>query len=208
MTSGRVAARKPRAFLGTLMALLTLFVVAARDSAGDVLSRSWRDRAGACALALEQYDGTYYQLRVSAVEAAHLEDCQPTFAELAASLGRMLAAAAPDGAISLFVGTVGDIPGLSAELVATARSSGGWDEPRGRPRAGDPNGFVAGLLLKRLVLRDLLPGYEIVGVSVGKVSCRHAGRSASAAPATGCRTAGSPTTPNSGCGCGRCRASA
>jgi len=152
-----------------LAALFAICFLAVRDASGDVLTHSWRDRAGACALVLEQYDGGYYQLRVSAAEAVRFGACVPTFAELAAGLRRTLAAAAPDGVISLFLGTVADIPGLSAELVATSRAAAGWDGRLGRPRSGDPNGFVAGLLLRSHALRELLPEYEIVGVSVEKV---------------------------------------
>jgi len=152
-----------------LAAHITLCVLAVRDASGGVLTHSWRDRAGACALVLEQYDGSYYQLRISAAETERFEACVPTFTELAAGLGRILAAAAPDGVIPLFLGTVADVPGLSAELVAMSRSSAGWDERLGRPRSGDPNGFVAGLLLRSHALRELLTEYEIVGVSVEKV---------------------------------------
>jgi hypothetical protein len=149
--------------------LLTLCALAARDASGGVLTRSWRDQAGACALVLELYDGSYYHVRLSAAAAGSLEPCVPAYAELADGLGRLLAAAAPDGVISLFLGTVADVPGLSADLVAASRSSSGWDRRNGRPRSGDPNGFVASLLLRSPVLRDLLPGFEIVGVSVEKV---------------------------------------
>jgi hypothetical protein len=161
--------RRRRNTTAALAALVTICVLTVRAASGDVLTHAWRDRAGACALVLEQYEGAYYQLRISAVDAGLLEACVPTCAELAAGLGRMLAAAAPDGVISLFLGTVSDIPGLSAELVAASRSSTGWDEHLGRPQAGDPNGFVASLLLRSPVLQDLLPGYEIIGVSVEKV---------------------------------------
>lgn len=169
MTRERIVAKKARALLGTLAALFALCVPAVRDASCGVLTNSWSDRAGACALVLEQYDGAYYHVRVSAAEPGRLATCVPAFAELAAGLGRVLAAAAPDGVISLFLGTVADVPGLSAELVAASRSSAGWDERLGRPRTGDPNGFVAGLLLQSRLLLDLLPGYEVVGVSVEKV---------------------------------------
>jgi len=164
--------QKIRTTVAALAALLAICVFAVPGASADVVTRSWRDRAGACALVLERYEGGSCQLRISAAEAGRLEACVPAFAELAAGLGRLLAAAAPTapaGEISLFLGTVSDIPGLSAELVAASRASPGWDEQLGRPRSGDPNGFVAGLLLHNLVLRDLVPGYEIVGVSVEKV---------------------------------------
>ena len=125
-----------------------------------------RERARWC---FKQYDGSYYQLRIFAAEAGRSQACVPTFAELTAGLGRVLAAAAPDRGVSIYLGTVADVPGLAAELVAASRAAAGWDERLGRPRSGDPNGFVAGLLLRSLVLRDLLPGYEIVGVNVEKV---------------------------------------
>jgi hypothetical protein len=151
------------------MAALLVLGTIVHDARSDVLTRSWRDRAGACTLVLEQYDGSYHQLRISAAASGSLEACVPTFAELSAGLGRLLAEAAPEGVISLFLGTVTDVPGLSADLVAASRSSAGWDERLGRPRSGDPNGFVSDLLLRSLVLRDLVPGYEILGVSVEKV---------------------------------------
>ncbi len=149
--------------------LFTICFLTVPDVFGGVLTQSWHDRAGACALVLELYDGSYYHLRISTAEAGHLESCVPTFTELAAGLTRLLATAAPGGVISLFLGTVADVPGLSQELVAASRSSTGWNERLGRPQAGDPNGFVAGLLLRSPVLRDLLPGNEVVGVSVEKV---------------------------------------
>lgn len=169
MTSERIAAHTARAFPGALAALCTLCVLAVRDASCGVLTDSRRDHAGACALVLEQYDGSYYQLRLSALVAGRLERCVPTFAELAAGLGRLLAAVAPDGVIALHLGTVADVTGLSAELVAASRSSAGWDARLGQPHSGNPNGFVADLLLHSRVLRDLLPGYEIVGVNVEKV---------------------------------------
>jgi hypothetical protein len=155
--------------LASLAAAVALGPLAARDALCGVRTGSWHERAGACALVLEQYDGAFYHLRIRAAEPGRLEACVPIFPELAAGLGRLLAAAAPPGETSLFLGTVAEVSGLSAELVVASRASPEWDEQRGRPRSGDPNGFVAGLLRRSLVLRDLLPGYEIVGVSVEKV---------------------------------------
>ncbi len=71
--------------------------------------------------------------------------------------------------LSLFLGRVVELPLLSGELVRTARESPEWDARAGRPRAGDPNRFVAGLLLNSAVLGDLLPDYTITSVSIEKV---------------------------------------
>ena len=125
--------------------------------------------AGACALVLEEYDGRYYHLRQRGEGGAPGDACEATAAELSAGLDRLLGGADPAGEISLFLGAVGDIPGLSAELVQAARASAGWDRVAARPRSGDVNGFVAALLEDGAVLRGILPGFVVTGVSVEKV---------------------------------------
>ena len=70
---------------------------------------------------------------------------------------------------SLSLGRVVELPGLSAALAEAARASPGWDAASGRPRRGDVNGFVAGLLQQSAVLKGLLPAYSIESVSVEKV---------------------------------------
>jgi hypothetical protein len=148
------------------------------EACAGALTGAWTDHAGACALVLEQYDGATLHLRVRAADPGSLARCVPTFAELAAGVGRLLAAAGtpvaggpsgPAGTATLFVGTVGDVPGLSEELVAASRASAGWDAASGRPRSGDPNGFVAGLLRASPLLRDLFASHTIAGVSVEKM---------------------------------------
>jgi hypothetical protein len=90
---------------------------------------------------------------------------------LAETLDGLLRAARSDRALpfNLFLGRIVELPWLSRELALAARGSQGWDMRAGRPRAGDPDRFVAGLLANSAALRDLFPSYTITSVSVEKV---------------------------------------
>lgn len=135
-----------------------------------VLTGQWTGRAGECQLALEEYDREILHLRMRR-EGGAWDACTPEAAALAAALESLLRAARAEreGTFTLFLGRVVELPRLSAELVRTARQSREWDTRTGRPRAGDPNGFVAGILAQTPALRDLFPAYAIASVSVEKV---------------------------------------
>lgn len=135
-----------------------------------VLTGQWPGRAGECRLVLEEYDREILHLRMRR-DGAPVESCMPSSPALAEALDGLLRAARADreGPFTLFLGRVVELPGLSADLVRAARESQGWDTRSGRPRTGDPNGFVAGILAHTAALRDLVPGYTIAHVSVEKV---------------------------------------
>jgi hypothetical protein len=101
------------------------------------------------------------------------DTCTPEAAALTEALGGLLRASRAGrdalAPLSLFFGRVVELPLLSPDLVRAARESPEWDARAGRPRSGDLNRFVAGLLLNSAALRDLLPDYTITSVSVEKV---------------------------------------
>jgi len=154
------------------LAALVLFVVALPLQAfAGVLTGQWPGRAGECELRLEEYDREALQLRMRQAGATMWDSCTSEATALAAALDGLLRAARTgrEAPFSLFLGRVVELPGLSRELVQTARGSQEWDARAGRPRTGDPNRFVAGILAKSATLRDLVPGYSITRVSVEKV---------------------------------------
>lgn len=139
-------------------------------SFAGVLTGQWPGRAGECQLVLEEYDREILHLRMRRAGTTW-DSCAPEAAALAETLDGLLRAARSDraGPFSLFLGRVVELPQLSRELAQAARGSQGWDMRAGRPRAGDPNRFVALLLARSRTLRDLFPSYTITSVSVEKV---------------------------------------
>jgi hypothetical protein len=73
---------------------------------------------------------------------------------------------------SLALGRLVDYPWMAQALVESAARDRAWDAARGRPRAGDINRYVAGILNPIAgSLREPLErhGYRIAGLSVEKV---------------------------------------
>jgi hypothetical protein len=171
----RCATPKYRRRWGAL--LIGAFAILLRFTPGPakagVLTGSWEERRDACTLTLEVYDGVSLVLRMRPDGATFAGPCPIAAEGLAAALDALLGkAAAGTGAraqLSLSLGRVVELPGLSAALAEAARASPGWDPVSARPRQGDVNAFVASLLLQSAVLRGFLPAYSIESVSVEKV---------------------------------------
>jgi hypothetical protein len=169
MTESWLSANAPRGVIAPL-AVAVLSVALPCSAIAGVLTGQWLGRAGECQLVLEEYDREVLHLRMRR-EGAPMDPCMPEAAALAAALDGLLRSARADraGPFSLFLGRVVEFPWLSRELAQQARESRGWDPLTGRPLAGDPNRFVAGLLAGSAALRDLVSGYAILHVSVEKV---------------------------------------
>ena len=169
-TTTKLRGRKWALLLG---ALVLAFGFSAGLAAAGVLTGSWVERRDGCTFTLEEYDGASLVLRMRQDGATFAGPCPIAGMALGAVLDALLSkgAAVPGGPEqrSLSLGRVVELPGLSRALAEAARASPGWDQGSGRPRRGDVNAFVAGLLLESAALREFFPAHTVESVSVEKV---------------------------------------
>lgn len=139
-----------------------------------VVTGSWTVRAETCTMTLQEEDGLSYRLRVFQVRDKMTTPCLPSAEAFADAFQRVMQAAAPfrkqgRETVRVFLGRLIELPELSKEVSSTARQAKEWDLAAGKPIRGDVNVFVARLLLKSDVLRELLGGLPLVRVTVEKV---------------------------------------
>jgi hypothetical protein len=139
-----------------------------------VVSGSWKTRAEACTLVLEEEDRSVFRLRVVQPGSGIKTPCLPSDQAFADAFSRLMQEAAPfqrqgKDTVRLFLGRLIELPGMSRELSSTAREAREWNLSAGKPVRGDVNTFVARLLMKSDALRDLLGGLRLMRVNVEKV---------------------------------------
>lgn len=125
-------------------------------------------------MALEEEDRLSYRLRVFHEQETLKTPCLPSAEAFADAFQRVMQAAAPfqkqgRETVRIFLGRLSELPEMSKELSARARQAKEWDLAAGKPVRGEVNVFVARLLLKSDVLRDLLGGMPLARVTVEKV---------------------------------------
>ena len=139
-----------------------------------VVTCSWKTRAEACTMVLQEEDRSLFRLRLAHAGSGIHTPCLPSEQAFTDAFGRLMQEASPfqrqgRESVRLFLGRLVELPGMSNELSSTARQAREWNLSAGKPVRGDVNVFVARLLLKSDMLRDLLGGLKPVRVNVEKV---------------------------------------
>ncbi len=153
-----------------LFAVIVCFALVASAHAGDRVIASVAD--GECTLQVEvSHNSPTLRLRpvhpdlaaCAVTRSAALDVLELAFAQVRADAGAFT---------SLALGRLVDYPWMAQALAESAARDRAWDAARGRPRAGDVNRYVAGIMNPIAgSLREPLErhGYRITGVSVEKV---------------------------------------
>lgn len=139
-----------------------------------VVTGSWKTQAEPCLVVLEEEDRSAYHLRIVQPRGVTKAPCVPSDQAFTDAFTRLMHDASPfqrqgKETVRLFLGRLIELPGMSKELVSTARQAKEWNLSAGRPVRGTENVFVTRLLLKSEALRELLGGLRLVRVSVEKV---------------------------------------
>lgn len=167
-------ARVPPGLLLLLAVVWPTGLLLAPPADAAVVTGSWKTKAEACTMVLEEKDRSVFHLRVVQSGSGIQTPCLPSDQAFTDAFGRLMQEASPfqrqdKDTVRLFLGRLIELPGMSRELSSTARQSKEWNVAGGKPVRGNDNTFVARLLMKSDALRDLLGGLRLAHVSVEKV---------------------------------------